>query len=620
MVRKRDADVCVRTVGCRLDKLIIDPTVVDDIREIVKRVHHATVFATELLNLHLRRALRDDLPLRQFFDKNWLVKAFYEVTVGSTNRAQRDAGLTATCDAWMSPHSKPSRDGMHQLYMANCNMLATCAKNNVWMQFRKRLLSHVRRVLPDQEQYATRQEMKLQALRVVQDLCTEPSATRSSNVDEVWYRAERERLLIDAAMQDDWSVNINYALKKSPERFLKTMAYMSSTREAAGKGAFSLYPLRRALVPRHVRFDKKSFHDSIASLRRARKQLLGKRPRVDGEEDIADEITFESLLDYKRAGVHQRHLVKDGFTTDGVCARVQQNRVKPSSNQGQELPRRGLWTIDELKRRARDPNDLHVVGVDPGKRELVVATDMERPESTPVRYTLRQRQYEMRTRAMEDEHRREVPFEVSSAIEDASQSSSRTASLEGFADYCRLRHEGIDVCLHHYGYLPHRARRWKTYIRSQVSEEMLYKRIEKLRTADDSRPLCLAYGSWGLVAGRVGACNKGNPPCIGVGLMRKLSKRFLVAMTPEQYTSKICRRCDGLCGAHPTLRSQHGTEIRGLRLCQQNACSLLQNRDRTGSYNIGRQFNRLFQGLPPLRALSSVEEEMTLLQCGVCDS
>ena len=155
---------------------------------------------------------------------------------------------------------------------------------------------------------------------------------------------------------------------------------------------------------------------------------------------------------------------------------------------------------------------------------------------------------------------------------------------------------------------------------SQVSEELLYKRLEKLRTADDSRPLCLAYGSWGLVAGRVGACNKGNPPCIGVGLMRKLSKRFLVAMTPEQYTSKICRRCDGLCGAHPTLRSQHGTEIRGLRLCQQNACSLLQNRDRTGSYNIGRQFNRLFQGLPPLRALSSVEEEMTLLQCGVCDS
>ena len=60
--------------------------------------------------------------------------------------------------------------------------------------------------------------------------------------------------------------------------------------------------------------------------------------------------------------------------------------------------------------------------------------------------------------------------------------------------------------------------------------------------------------------------------------------------------------------------------MEGLRLCQKDACSLLQNRDKTGSYNIGRQFTRLMRGLPPLRALSNVEEEMTLLQCGVCDS
>ena len=32
---------------------------------------------------------------------------------------------------------------------------------------------------------------------------------------------------------------------------------------------------------------------------------------------------------------------------------------------------------------------------------------------------------------------------------------------------------------------------------------------------------------------------KGNPPAIGVGLMRKLAKRFVVALTPEHYTSSI---------------------------------------------------------------------------------
>ena len=58
--------------------------------------------------------------------------------------------------------------------------------------------------------------------------------------------------------------------------------------------------------------------------------------------------------------------------------------------------------------------------------------------------------------------------------------------------------------------------------------------------------MVLAHGSWGTIAGRTGAtCNKGNPPCIGVGLMRKLAKRFVVAITPEQYTSKTCCRCMG---------------------------------------------------------------------------
>ena len=37
-------------------------------------------------------------------------------------------------------------------------------------------------------------------------------------------------------------------------------------------------------------------------------------------------------------------------------------------------------------------------------------------------------------------------------------------------------------------------------------------------------------------------------PCIGVGLMRKLSKRFLVSPTPEAYASKTCSRCFGECG------------------------------------------------------------------------
>ena len=165
--------------------------------------------------------------------------------------------------------------------------------------------------------------------------------------------------------------------------------------------------------------------------------------------------------------------------------------------------------------------------------------------------------------------------------------------------------------------LDYRQRSWKSKIRAQASEQRLYDRIATLQ--NDGRPLCLAYGSWGAVAGRAGGINKGNPPCIGVGLMRKLSKRFVVALTPEHYTSKTCCRCGGPCGPHPTLRTRKGLEIRGLRLCQQEECNLVQNRDKTGSINIGKQFCRLMKKQSTLHQLTATELELQALSsCVEC--
>jgi hypothetical protein len=64
-------------------------------------------------------------------------------------------------------------------------------------------------------------------------------------------------------------------------------------------------------------------------------------------------------------------------------------------------------------------------------------------------------------------------------------------------------------------------------------------RLECIRQRSDDRPLVFAHGSRGMVAGRAGAvCNRGNSHCIGTGLMRKLSRRFVVAPTPEVCTFK----------------------------------------------------------------------------------
>ena len=108
-----------------------------------------------------------------------------------------------------------------------------------------------------------------------------------------------------------------------------------------------------------------------------------------------------------------------------------------------------------------------------------------------------------------------------------------------------------------------------------------------------------------MIAGRPGAAsNKGNPSCIGVGLMRKLSKRFLVAPTPEAYTSKTCSRCFGDCRPCSETEDPMGKKIRGLRRCTQRDCMLFLNRDKNGATNIGTNFDRLFEDKPPIRSMT----------------
>jgi transposase len=101
--------------------------------------------------------------------------------------------------------------------------------------------------------------------------------------------------------------------------------------------------------------------------------------------------------------------------------------------------------------------------------------------------------------------------------------------------------------------------------------------------------------------------------------MKKLALHFVVAPTPEHYTSKTCVACGGLCGPHPTLKTNNDKEIRGLRVCQHEGCGLLQNRDKTGATNIGLQFQKLVSGQPPIRVMSDEELEFNRLAlCAEC--
>ena len=672
-------------MGVPLHRLIPDAVVLEDVRRVVDRVHEATIHATALLNLHVRKSLADGTPIDRIFDGNWIVKAFYEVTTTAmrASKADTDTGLATTAALHLPPGlHKPCRDGLVQLFTANAHLLATVGQNNVWMHFQKRLLSHVtRRLALTEDAYKAlskdqKRARRLQMLRVAEDLRRPPGEDWGSDAPRhAWVAAERARLGIDQAVGDWGGKPLAYHLKARPHRFLPVMALMSREREAAGGKAMALFPLRRDYVPKHVRFDAKGFNNALQAMRNER---LGRKMRrrvghKDYREELDGEITFDNTLDYR--GIDQAWRVEPGFTTDGVTARVQQRSgsraqveaarakkitdaetkaqarkrkrdgedplPKEESNEKTtprakpkpltELPKRGIYTIDQLKHLSRLEERLHIIGGDPGKCELINACDTDDATGkTLVRYTQRQRLKDTRSRQYADEARREAPLEVRDSVGTLAAHNSKSAHLPTFRAYVHARQESLAANLAYYGNLEHRRRRWKTYIKTQQSESKLYARLAALHPEGDDRQLVLAYGSWGLVAGRAGsAVNKGNPPCIGVGLMRKLARRFLVVLTPEQYTTKKCRKCMGTAGAHPSIRrlgrdkrtgEMKRYEVRGLRVCQNENCRSHLNRDGNAAHNIGTQLRRLLRGDGPIHAMTDEDKEFHRHNlCLACD-
>jgi len=647
------ADQGKRTVACNFDTLVPDEKHKVTIRDAVHRTHKATLLATELLNLHVRRCLeeRNGVGLDQVLSPNWLLNAYNEVTTGRV-ATKVEPELRDTRDRFMPRFEAVDRRGLTQIFAYECRNLATVAANNVWMHFQRRVLSHVRLSFElDPETYAAlskdeKRTRQLHLLQIAEDVCRPPSLPHRSPAQyHSWIVCERSRLGIDAAVGEWKDKPLLYHLKCHPERFLASMRIMSAEREAAGGAAFSLLPLRRTLVPRHIRFDQKALRDLLclgrsefakqqASKRRRTTEAGGavacatmddgiraqKRERRDKAAMVDEKAqVFGEVLDLRAAKIRQRDRFDFAFTTDGVSARLQCSSV----NRGRKgapltsLPSRGIHAIDELKRVSR-LEELHVVGIDPGIREIIVAVDQDDPKnSSPVRYTQRQRLRDLRSRQYADEGRRAKPYEVTAAEHDLANHNSRSASLNTFCAYCRKRHEAIEECLAFYGEVDHRRRRWKTYIKTQQSEERLYERLRAIHKKEDVRRLVLAYGAWGATDG-ASCVKRGNPPTIGVGLMRKLSKRFVLALTPEHGTSKTCCKCLGPCGPWEKVEEERGGKIRGLRICQDEGCKLPMNRDRLGASNIGFNFCRLFRGEAPMRTMTDEEREFHRLQIGRC--
>jgi hypothetical protein len=239
-----------------------------------------------------------------------------------------------------------------------------------------------------------------------------------------------------------------------------------------------------------------------------------------------------------------------------------------------------------------------------------------------------------------------------SKLEERERTDTMTDGLLEMSRFARKSSQYVVVCgyfdarrehylaeaLWHYGHVKYWQRSFRRDQGRQRSEEALIKRIEGIRR-DQSRPIAIAWGAGS--RGNPGMpALKGRPSCPGVGLAKRMSKRFLVLVTPEHYTSKTCSLCGDSCGScAPTecklrkrlvrkktmstddpeelerlCRSVRNRECRDLRHCNNVECGAHLHRDYNAAVNIYRKALHILSGQYSGDAADAIDAEFSEYQ------
>ena len=604
-----DGEATVVCVGLR--KVVPDEDHIQRLEDAVQRVHRITIDATELLTLHVTRCLAEGVALPPI-NADFVKMAMMEVSSGRGKRTRVDDDLAATRQRFMSTLAPVPRERLDQLLMAQSISLAASFRTNLWKHFPRRVAKYVR--LHWSERLTERGiPPKQRALRVLQMAARLARGTQSTDTpsddaeEDEWVAEHRARLGCDVFSTASAEKNA----VRHEGAMLRATWLINRAFEDAGRPCISCCPTRRQMRPAFCNVDTKA----IAT-------LLGLQiPSGKGSfTSEAKHALWREVLCLDGAVHGLRHKVfACSMRTDGVSVRLLFERAPRAAHSKAAMtsfPRRGLHAIDACKHLSRLEEKVHLVGADPGKRELLVCVD-DSSERRTVRYTAAQRREDLRVEAHLEEERRRRPQALTDALDGLSSFNSRSANVEKMHSYFELRRRVLPSALDFYSRRWHRKRLWERHVRGQRSITDFVRRISSL---DDGRQLVIAYGSWGGVAGLPGApCNRGHPPCMGKALRHKLSLHFVVLSTPEAYTSKTCSRCGSECGPCESVDAEHRARlllaatthqqidaarrfsVRGLRHCHNERCGAHLNRDRNAARNIQVRCKQLLFGgnVPP---------------------
>jgi hypothetical protein len=587
------------------------------INEVVIKAHKIVIHTLQFLKLYMLHHYETNNHILLDIDKVLILNVM-KVVCGEkhTNTGKppnkETIELKYKLTAFYTEHYKPytQPEQLDYEYMSNvlsylCEDIMTMYENNIQLHYvdyverfvnvvwrKKILVEKIRKIFPTKkERYARIRHLEKELRKIKNDLLNVNDAFTytSQPYYHKWITQQKKHIL--PKKEKFQKQSIYYDLKCNPMDYFPCMITMMKQVENDLETMSNVFPLRRSISPGYIRLDTITLVNMLLRKEQGKKSDYSNQGNTKKHEDKIWKFFFRTEKKvFHKTDFSFHHMI----STDGVGVSVLFIR---DDLVGKRLPSAKKDTskelyIDELNDYSSLQNKT-IIGVDPGKEDLIYCVDNSSKDANIFRYSQNQRRKEtkmkkynniilgMKTNKIQGEGTNKSVIEYETEL---SNYNRKTLQIDKFKTYINEKNRINHILFGFYAKHLFRKLKFGKHINSKRNEQKMISDFRKMYGNPENVVICI--GDW-----EQRQQMKYKEPTLGIGIRSLLRKnKYKVYLVDEFRTSCKCSNCEGgLCEKYivrknPKPNKDEMRLVHGLLRCNSGCGSW--NRDRNGSSNI----------------------------------
>jgi len=600
------------------------------INDVVIKAHKIVIHALQFLKLYMLHHYETNNNILPDIDKVLILNVM-KIVCGEkhTNTGKppkrETIELKDKLTAFYTEHYKPytQPEQLDYEYMSNvlsylCEDIMTMYENNIQLHYvdyverfvnvvwkKKMLVEKIRKIFPTKKEREARiRHLEKELRQIKNDLLNVDSsvAYTSKPYYHNWIVQQKKNIL--PVKEKFQKQSIYYDLKCKPMDYFPGMIAMMKQVENDLESISNVFPLRSSIAPGYIRLDTITLVNMLLRKEQGKKSDYSNQGNTKKHEDKIWNFFFRKEKKvFRKTGYSFHHMI----STDGVGVSILFLR---DDLVGKKLPiaKKGLSRelyIDELNDYS-GLQDKKIVGIDPGKEDLIYCVDDASKDANIFRYSQNQRRKEtkmkkynniiltMKTIKIQGEGTNKSVIEYETEL---SLYNRKTLQIDKFKTYINEKNRINNLLFGFYTKHLFRKLKFGRHINIKRNEQKMISNFRKMYGTPDEVVICI--GDW-----EQRQKMKYKEPTLGIGMRRLLRKnKYNVYLVDEFRTSCKCSNCDGgvcekyMVRKNPRPKPKKNKDnpkkerkydelrlVHGLLRCKSGCGSW--NRDRNGSSNI----------------------------------